>query len=527
MNGWGLVTEHGRAPLLLGIDIGTYESKGALVTANGELVASARVPHRLHVPRPGWAEHDADAVWWHDTVQLCRQLVTQRGIDPARILAVGCSAIAPCMLPLDAAGRPLRPAILYGIDTRTAEEITELEEELGRTTIFNVTGNHLSTQSVGPKIRWFAKHEPHLFQRMSQVVTASTYLVYRFTGELVLDYYTACSFQPMFDLDQRSWSLSLTEPIVPIDRLPRLAWPAEIAGTITPTAAAETGLAVGTPVVVGTADAASEAISAGAVQQRDLMVMYGSTTFFIETLERRVTTEQLWSSLALEPGAYTLTAGMATTGAVTRWFRDELARDQLQVARAEEAGDAAYSALVAEAAGTPAGAEGLVVLPYFSGERTPIQDPKARGVIAGLTLAHTRGHLYRAVLEGIAYGVRHHIDVMDAYGVPPRRLVAVGGGTQNEVWLQAVSDVTGLPQEVPAQQLGAAYGDAFLAAIGAGLYREIGEVRNWVRSGRTVEPNPAHRDLYDDLYGVYRRLYEASREELHRLAVLGEERNSE
>ncbi len=515
----GLAAAHA-AGVLLGIDIGTYESKGALVTPAGEVVAFASRPHELSVPRPGWAEHDADAVWWQEAVSICRELLLESDVAPECVSAVCCSGIAPCMLPVDHAGRPLRTAILYGADTRATAEIGELNEDLGADAIFQHSGKHLSSQSLGPKIRWFARHDPELFEKTAKILTASSYLVYKLTGEAVVDYYTAAaSFEPMFDLEHLQWSSRFADSIISRDRLPSLAWSAEVVGYVSGSAARETGLKKGTPVVAGSADAASEALSVGAIRPRDLMVMYGSTTFFIETLERLVTAPELWGSVFLEPGTYALAAGMSTTGSITRWLRDSCARDLT----GEEFGSdaSAYAVLASEAAQVRPGSDGLVVLPYFSGERTPISDPLARGVVAGLTLYHGRGHLYRGILEGVAYGVRHHIDVMDEHGVAPLRIVAAGGGTKNPLWLQIVSDVTGLVQHVPRQQIGAAYGDAFLAGIGAGIFDRIEDVHQWVTPEREIEPDPDHKGLYDELYAIYRRLYESTGDEIHQLARLG------
>jgi xylulokinase len=243
--------------------------------------------------------------------------------------------------------------------------------------------------------------------------------------------------------------------------------------------------------------------------------------FFLLVTGELVSDPRLWSTAYCFPGLYDITAGMATSGALTRWFRDEFA--PLERNGERNGGVPAYAALSALAAEIPAGANGLICLPYFSGERTPINDPLARGVFAGLTLSHTRAHLYRSLLEGTAYGVRHNIDAMRQLGVPPRRLVAVGGGAKNRLWLQIVSDVTGLPQVVPVQTIGASFGDAFLAGLATGLIpdRAAGQA-SWVSIRETIEPRPQHRAIYDDYYAVYRSLYEHARSDLHTLAHLGE-----
>lgn len=496
--------------LILGVDVGTYGSKGVLCEADGRVAASAEVEHGMDVPHPGWAEQDADAVWWSDFVRLSREL-TGRLATTDVVAAVGVSAIGPCLLPLDAAGRPLRPGILYGIDTRASAEVDELTGRIGTADLLRLGGMALSSQAMGPKLLWLARHEPEVWARTRHVLSASSYLVYRLTGELVMDRHTASHYNPLFDLDELAWS-SRYAAFVPGDEyLPRLGWPTEIAGGVGAAAAAETGLRVGTPVAVGTVDAAAEALSVGVAQPGDMMLMYGTTTFFILVTAGPVRQEGMWSTAYCLPGAYDLAAGMATTGALTRWFRDGFAR---------ELPAGAYATLTREAEVVPPGSLGLVVLPYFSGERTPIQDPEARGVIVGLTLAHGRGHVYRALLEGTAYGVRHNLEAIRGLGADLRRVVAVGGGTRSRLWLQIVSDVTGETQEIPAQTTGAAYGDAFLAGWAAGLLPGLAALPAWVRPGERVVPRPEATAQYAPYYGIYRDLYGATRDQCHALARL-------
>ncbi|HET8524755.1 MAG TPA: FGGY-family carbohydrate kinase [Thermomicrobiales bacterium] len=506
--------------LLLGIDVGTYSSKGVVCTSSGEVVASATVEHGLSLPRPGWAEQDADAVWWADTVHLCRTLLHD-SIQPDQIAAVAVSAIGPCMLPVDQQGHPLRPAVLYGIDTRATEEIDWLNQTFGKETLYQFDGMGLTSQAIGPKILWLRRHEPDVYAQTAKILSASSYLVLRLTGETVLDRHSASYFNPLIDIHTLAWDDRFAKPIIELSRLPRLLWANEIAGQVTRAASAETGLPIGTPVTAGTIDAAAEAISVGVQDPGDLMVMYGTTMFFLLVTGELASDPRLWSTAYCFPGLYDITAGMATSGALTRWFRDEFAPLERNVEG--NGGVPAYAALSALAAEIPAGANGLICLPYFSGERTPINDPLARGVFAGLTLSHTRAHLYRSLLEGTAYGVRHNIDAMRQLGVPPRRLVAVGGGAKNRLWLQIVSDVTGLPQVVPVQTIGASFGDAFLAGLATGLIpdRAAGQA-SWVSIRETIEPRLQHRATYDDYYAVYRSLYEHSRSDLHTLAHLGE-----
>lgn len=502
----------------MGIDIGTYESKGVIVTRDGHVVAQAARPHGLSIPRPGWAEHDADGVWWSDFCNLSQELLQKSGLPPASIAGVAASAIGPCMLPVDREGRPLRPAILYGIDTRAHQEIEELNQLFGPEKIRASCGSYLSSQAVGPKILWFRKNEPELYARTARIMTATSYLVMKLTGRVVMDYYTAGSWHPLLNLHTLQWDSDFCKPICPPDMLPDLDWSPRIAGRVTAEASRQTGLVEGTPVAVSTVDAAAEAVSCGVTSPGDLMLMYGTTLFFIHVTEQYTPTAELWPLVYLEPGTWAQAAGMATTGALTRWFRDQFGFPELE--REKAGGENAYASLAKLAADSPCGSRGLITLPYFSGERTPINDPKARGVIAGLTLSHTRGDVYRSILEGTAYGVRHNLEAMAATGHKPRRLVAVGGGTRNDLWLQIVSDVTGQPQEVPSTTIGASYGDAFLAATAVGMYKHLEDVHRWVQIDRTVVPRKEATTLYDSYYSVYRSLYLHMQEDMHRLADL-------
>jgi xylulokinase len=286
--------------------------------------------------------------------------------------------------------------------------------------------------------------------------------------------------------------------------MPRLLWPAEVVGEVTQMASEETGIPAGTPVAAGTIDAWSEGASVGVQNPGDLMLMYGTTMFIIEVLERALHHPGLWGTTGILPSTHNLAAGMATSGALTGWLQ-------------KISGGVPYADLTEEAAAVPPGSDALVVLPYFAGERTPLFDPQARGVISGLTISHTRGHLYRAMLEATAYGVRHIFESMREAGGGGERLVAVGGGTKGGLWTQIVSDVTGRPHDLPEQTIGAAYGDALLAARAVGLAEPDAD---WSRIVDTVEPDEANRELYDELYGVYRQLYPTTRGQMHRLAGL-------
>ena len=495
--------------LLVGIDVGTQSSKGVLVRPDGTVVAEVRAAHGMDVPRPGWAEQDADAVWWADVCSIARQLVAA---VPAgdRIVAIGVSAIGPTVVPLDAAGRPLRPAILYGVDTRATAQIAELEARHGAAELERWSGMQLSSQAAGPKIAWLAEHEPEIHRGARWFVTATTYLVHRLTGAMVIDAHTASHFNPIFDRSTIGWSDRYADGITSIDRLPAIGWPSDVAGVVTAEAAAATGLPAGVPVAVGTIDALAEGISVGIARPGDLMVMYGSTTFFILMTEAPVEAGALWLTAGAERRQWALAAGLATGGSALAWFRDRFAQD---LVAAERAGGApAFAALSAEAtaAEVAEGHEDLLFLPYLSGERTPINDPRARAVIAGASLHSSRGDVYLALLQGIAYATRANLETMRNLGAPIRRVVAVGGGTADPLLLQLVSDACQVEQVVPANTIGASRGDALLAGWAAGILgRHDG--RGWMAIERRITPVPDRRPGHDRRYASFGELYRVTR----------------
>ncbi|MGP3966217.1 FGGY-family carbohydrate kinase [Streptomyces sp. 6N223] len=488
--------------LLLGIDIGTSGSKGVLVRSDGTLLAQASREHATATPRPGWVEHDALAVWWRDFAALAGELLPR--LPPGeRLAAVGVSGIGPCLLPVDADAAPLRPAILYGVDTRAGAQIEDQAARYGAERILRRCGSPLTSQAIGPKLAWLREEEPGVYARTRRWFMASSYLVHRLTGAYVLDHHSASQCAPLYDLRGGGWIEEWCEEIAPGLAWPRLVWPADVAGEVTADAAAATGIPAGTPVVAGTVDAWAEATAAGVTAPGETMLMYGTTMFLVNVLDGPAPDPHLWCTRGAFPDTFCLAGGMATSGAVTGWLRELTGAD--------------FGELVVEAAGVPPGAEGLVMLPYFAGERTPLFDPDARGLVLGLTLRHGRGHLYRAALEGTAFGVRHNLAAMSGVRGEVRRLVAVGGGAR-ELWTRIVSDVTGRPQQIPRHTIGAAYGDAFLAAVGTGL-ATVADIAAWNPVEHTVEPDPATAGVYEELYGLYRSLYPATREAAHALAA--------
>jgi xylulokinase len=482
----------------VGIDVGTFETKGVLVDADGTTLALARRRHGISTPRPGHVEHDPESDWWQDLAAVASELMTHpRAKD---VQAVTVSAIGPCVVAVDEDLTPLRPAILYGVDTRATRQIQDMTDRLGAEEVFRRCGNPLTSQSAGPKIAWIKDEEPEIWARTRWFMTSQSWLVAKLTGEVVMDHATAGYFHPLYDLSGGQWDLSAWEDIVTADRLPRLEWTTAIAGRVHAQASAATGLPVGTPVTVGTTDAPAEAVAAGVVSDGSLMAMYGSSGYFIRVGSDPITHQELWSAPFVFEGTYVLAAGTATAGTATRWICDVLGIT-------EDDDSVTFGRLTELAQGSQPGARGVLALPHFAGERTPFQDPDSRGAVVGLGLEHNRSDIARAVLEGVGHAVAEAILTYGRAGVPIHRIVAIGGATKNHIITSTVSSITGLAQDV-SDSPGAAYGDAFLAAVAVGALDDESRA-GWWSTARREEPDPAHASALQSDHGAFVALYQA------------------
>lgn len=486
----------------LGVDIGTSSSKGVLAGADGAILASATRAHQVDRPQVGRVEMDP-RIWWNEFVEITRELLA--AVEDAEVTAVGVSGMGPCVVLADEQDEPVRPAILYGVDTRAGAQIRSMTAELGAEEITRVGGSTLTSQAAGAKIAWIADEEPDAFARARRFFMPASWLVRHLTGAYVLDHQSASQTSPLYDIEQESWYAPWWQRYAGSIEPPALAWAGELSGRVTAEAAEQTGLPAGTPVIVGTIDAWAEAVSVGAHEIGDLMLMYGTTMFLIATGAQTLRTPSMWTTAGALPGTRNLAGGLATSGALTTWL--------------SKLTDADYPTLTAEAEQSGIGARGLLMLPYFAGERTPIQDPDARGVIAGLTLDHGRGDLYRATLEATALAVRHNVETMRAAGAEINRIVAVGGGAQAQLWLQLVSDVTGLAQQLPRITIGASYGVAFLAATAIAADGAAPDIATWNPIAETITPDPGTAEAYQQLFEKYLRLYAQTRDIVHELAA--------
>ena len=483
--------------LFLGIDIGTYETKGVLVDSVGNIISQASKKHEMIVPQSGWAEHRPIEDWWGDFTYVSKKLIEDSKCNPNDIAAVSASTIGPCMLPLDKNGDPLMNAVLYGVDTRAHKEIDLLNSSIGEEKIMQFNGNVLTSQQVGPKILWLKNNRPEIYSKTNKIVNGTGFINFKLTGRYTTDHFSAAFVSPLYDINKQNWSDELNDNIVDLEKLPELVWTDEIIGNITKIASNETGLAEGTIVTSGTIDAAAEAISVGVIGTGDMMMMYGSTMFFICLTKKQIFDSRLWYAPWLFKGQHSSQAGLSTSGTLTHWFKEEFAKDLKN--------NNIFEKLSKEAKSSPPGSNGIIFLPYFSGERTPIHDTHAKGTFFGLNLTHKRSDFYRSIFEGISYGTKHVFDTFKDLNILPNNLYSVGGGTKNKLWSKTTSDIIGINQKLRKITLGASYGDAFLSALACKDVKKM-DITKWNKVSNQIKHKK--NKTYEKGYKYFRELYE-------------------
>jgi xylulokinase len=484
----------------LGIDVSTTATKALLMQADGTVVGVASSEYGYETPQPLWAEQHPD-LWWRATVASIRQVLAQTQVVPAAIQSAGLTGQMHGLVLLDAAGQVLRPAILWN-DQRTGAECDRIRALLGKERFIQITGNDALTGFTAPKILWVQNHEPEVWARVRQILLPKDYVRFRLTGEYATDK-AGGSGTALFDLRARHWSGTVVEALeIDRDRLPPTFEGTAVTGQITPQAAEATGLRAGTPVVGGGGDQAAAAVGTGAVVEGVVSLSLGTSGVVFAAANRPIIDPEgrLHAFCHALPGKWHLMGVMLSAGGSLRWFRDVLAPGS------------DFDALVEAAAGAPPGSDGLLFLPYLTGERTPHPDPRARGAFVGLTVRHTRAHLTRAVLEGVAFGLRDSLELMRGAGLGQIRQVRItGGGARSPLWQQILADVLGVELVTVNTVEGAAYGAALLAAVGAGAFRDVPSAcAALIQATGNTGPGSA-APVYDRLYPLYRDLYPALR----------------
>ncbi len=487
---------------LLGIDLGTTGVKSLVLDGDGTVVGTATAGLTLSTPRPGWSEQDP-ADWWDAMCASVRMALDRTGLRPRDIAGVGISGQMHGAVLLDHAGVPVRPCILWN-DQRSAPQCDEITRRAGgRTRLLELVANPALAGFTAPKLLWVREHEPEAWARVATVLLPKDYLVYRLTGEFGTEVSDAAGTL-LLDVRRRVWSdemmalLDLPETLLPVCRES-----SDAAGRVTTEAAAATGLAEGTLVVAGGADNACAAIGTGVIAPGRLMSSIGTSgTLVAPTASPEVDPEgRAHTFCHAVPETWYVMGVMLSAGGALRWLRDTLYEE------AAIDGRDVYDIMMEGAATVPAGAEGLIFLPYLSGERTPHGDPDARGVFCGLTLRHGKNHLARAVVEGVTFGLRDSLEIMRALGLPAGRVYATGGGARSPLWRQIQADVFGVPVVAEPAGEGPALGAALLAGAGAGAFTLTEGASRAVRQGGVTEPQAAQVGIYERMYAIYDQLY--------------------
>ncbi|MCC6147398.1 MAG: FGGY-family carbohydrate kinase [Anaerolineaceae bacterium] len=489
---------------LLGIDIGTTATKVIIIGDDGRIYAEVSEPATLLSLRSNWAEEDP-LEWWDNLTRAIPHCLAEAKIAAHQISCVGLSGMVPTLILVDSNGRPLRNSIQQN-DARSHLEINYFKTQVDEKKVFNLTGSAITQQSIGPKLIWLAKNESKKYQQTRWVMGSYDYINFLLTGQPVLERNWALE-SGLFDLHKEDWDQNLLA-IAGISReqLPPVHMPSDVIGHVTGQAASALGLVAGTPVVAGSADHVASAFSVGVKENGNLLIKLGGAGDILYSLDHLDMDERLFLDYHDIPGLYLINGCMASSGSIIKWFRNNFAPE------------CSYSILDDEARNIPPGSDGLVLLPYFLGEKTPIFNPLARGVLFGLSLQHTRAHIYKAILEGISYGFQHHIEVLTTHGLKITRVRVANGGARSQLWRQITADVIGFPLEEVAHHPGSSLGAAFIAGKGIGVFTDWGEIEKFIELKATTIPDPEKHLKYSQYFSAYKKIYVDNIQNFNRLA---------
>lgn len=497
----------------LGIDVGTSGTKALAIDPSGKILAEASEGYPLHHPKPLWSEQDPED-WWKATIKVVRKVISTAKLNPADVKAIGLSGQMHGSVFLDKNNKVIRPALLWN-DQRTEAECEEIEKRAGgRKRLIKMVANPALTGFTAPKILWLRNHEPKNFEKVAKVLLPKDEIRRRLTGEFATEVSDA-SGTLLLDVVKRRWSKPLlTKLELDESLLPECYESEEVTGTLTSAAAKQLGLTTECVVVGGAGDCAAGAVGNGIVKKGLLTTSLGTSgVVFVHSDEPQFDPEgRLHTFCHAVRGKWHMMGVALTAAGALQWYHNALVMAGLN------GGKSAYREITEEAQKIPAGSEGLYFLPYLAGERTPHLDPNARGALIGITLKHTRGHVTRAIMEGVTMALRDSYAIMQDLGVPVRQVRAGGGGSKNPFWRQMQADVFGKPVTAMVADEGAAYGVALLATVGAGEFKNIEEAcKATVKTADQVKPNSKDRKAYDQAFPVFQGLYTALRDQFPKL----------
>ena len=493
-------------PLLLGLDIGTTSTIGTVIDAEGRTIGVESRPATLHSDHPNWAEEDPEE-WWANVGEICRAVLARNGVHAEEVAGVGVTGMLPTVILIDQELRALRRSIQQN-DARATVELEEMRRAMPEERFLSLSGTGYSQQLIGPKLQWLRRHEPDAFARARAVVGASDFITARLTGTVQVEHNWAleAGFANIATgtYDPALIALGGIDPAL----LAPVRASQEVVGRITPQAARHTGLASGTPVVAGCADHVASAFVCGAETNGDLVLKFGGAGDILLSVDRAVTDRRLFIDHHIVPGLYFSNGCMAASGSLLNWIVQNWAGEEAGKAAAD--GRSPHQHL--DQLATEAPQDGaLLFLPYMLGEKTPLMDPYARGTLVGLGLHHGIADVWRAALEGVVFGFRHHVEVFAERGLAVTRVFAADGGSASDLWLQIAADVLDRPVTRIDRHPGSSLGVAFVAGMGVGALTDWSEIARYVAPGRSFAPDRRRSAAYDRTYGLWRELYERLR----------------
>ena len=481
---------------VLGIDIGTTSVKTVLLSSGGKMVAEATRAHNLLSLHRNWAEERAD-IWWSNAVETVRDIGEQIPGCLDQVVCIGTSGMVPAIVMLDENGEPVRNSIQQN-DARAIEEIEEVTAALDQKKLYELTGGTTNQQHIIPRLLWVKKHEPENWAKTRTIMGSYDYIVYKLSGTTSLELNWAAE-SGCYDIHKRVWLTDQLEQFgIDPNWLPKVNDPMEIAAYTSEEMKEVMGLPAGIPIIGGSADHVASTLAAGIIDEGDLLIKFGGAGDIMYCTEQLETSPQLFFDYHDVPGKYLINGCMASSGSLVKWFtKDILRSDDPKILKK----------LDMEAKDLPPASDGVIVLPYFLGEKTPLFDPNARGIIFGLTLNHTHAHIFRAILESVIYGFKHHIEVIEGMGHKAKNVIASDGGAKSPLWCQIAADVLGEEVKAFPSHPGSALGCAFLAGMKAGLYTEWDQINSFLDDYKIYKPNPEATKVYEKAYKIYRDLY--------------------
>ena len=491
---------------LIGIDLGTSGCKTAVFDRTGQVMGTSSAPYPVYYPQSGWAEQDPNE-WWAGACKTIHEALMQSGVHPDQIAGIGTDGQSWSAVAIDRKGKVLTNTPIW-MDTRSEEICRRWKNSIGEKEIFRICGNSMQPTYTTAKIKWYQENLPEIYAATDKILQSNSYLVYKLTGNITQDISQGYGWH-CFDMRHGRWDYDMCRKLgIPSNLLPKIMACDTVAGRVTAQAAVESGLNEGTPVVAGGLDAACGALGSGVLNEGETQEQGGQAEGMSICLESYKADPRLILSFHVVPGKWLLQGGTVGGGGVLRWFASNFA--EYEKKEADKTGKSVFAQLDELADQIAPGSNGLVFLPYMSGERSPIWNPSAKGIFYGLDYAKTKGHLVRACMEGVAYSLRHNIETAELAGASVSSLKAMGGSANSKVWTQIKSNITGKPVSVPSSDTATTLGAALLAGVGTGVFKSYEEaVKLTVRDTFYYMPDQKTADVYQNGYSTYKKIYEA------------------